>query len=248
MGRNPQTWNCYAYVMNNPLSFIDPSGLACYSVERNLTGCNIWANLEGYQFGSNWNEFDVLGIILGPGQTSDVTAKINGVPISETLTYYSGDLSLLNLIGNNDSWWGTFAANNWLTWTWNFTKALVKGPSTGTGSCLALFGDTVTAPLKQLRSAAQTYVPALVSALQAAPYGANGFAGYMRMVGNFSSTPAAETEADIAALNTAAAGAAAAAPYVSAAAPYAITGGTDAVLLKGVVSEVEAGWHGQCSW
>ena len=26
---NPQTWNLYSYVMNNPLSFVDPFGLDC---------------------------------------------------------------------------------------------------------------------------------------------------------------------------------------------------------------------------
>jgi hypothetical protein len=51
----------------------------------------------------------------------------------------------------------------------------VKGPSTGTGSCLGVFTDTVTAPVKQLQSAAKYYVPVIVGALQSAPSLANGF-------------------------------------------------------------------------
>jgi len=26
---NPQSWNLYAYVLNNPLAYIDPNGLDC---------------------------------------------------------------------------------------------------------------------------------------------------------------------------------------------------------------------------
>jgi hypothetical protein len=39
-----------------------------------------------------------------------------------------------------------------------------------------------------------------------------------------------------------------AAPYVSAAAPYAIPVGGDAVLLNGVINEVQSGMSGQCTW
>jgi RHS repeat-associated protein len=30
---NPQSWNGYSYVLNNPLSLVDPSGRSCVSVE-----------------------------------------------------------------------------------------------------------------------------------------------------------------------------------------------------------------------
>ncbi len=93
-------------------------------------------------FGATWSEFDILGLIFGPGQTGDVTAKINGVPVSETVTYYGGDLSLLNLIGGNSG--GT------LSWTWNFTKSFFTfagGPGnkpTCAGQTLRSIGNELT--------------------------------------------------------------------------------------------------------
>ena len=58
-------WNQYAYA-TNPNSYIDPSGLACYPLERALTGsCAPFMN-NGVNFGGNWNVFGVIG--TGPTQ------------------------------------------------------------------------------------------------------------------------------------------------------------------------------------
>ena len=124
----------------------------------------------------------------------------------------------------------------------------MKGPSTGRGSCVGLFSDTVTAPLKQIQSAVKNYIPLIVAGSQSAPSLANGFGNYMRVVGALTSTPPAETAQDIAALGTVASGAAAAAPYVSAAAPYAGAGGADLVLAYELGTELKAGFNGQCRW
>ena len=60
---------------------------------------------------------------------------------------------------------------------------------------------------------------------------------------------AAEADPQTAAVvTTAGAASAIAAPYVSAAAPYIAPAGGDAVLLNGVIKEVQAGWKGQCTW
>lgn len=37
---NPQSWNRYAYVMNNPLALIDPLGLAAAGLNQAPNGCN----------------------------------------------------------------------------------------------------------------------------------------------------------------------------------------------------------------
>jgi RHS repeat-associated protein len=62
---NPQTWNRYAYLMNNPLSNVDPTGLACAGLTYTLHACDEF-NSPG--FGSNWNEFattTTTSIIVG---------------------------------------------------------------------------------------------------------------------------------------------------------------------------------------
>jgi RHS repeat-associated protein len=57
---NPPTWNRYAYVMNNPLSYIDPTGLACWPLEKQMFGtCAPFMN-NGVNFGANWNLFDLF--------------------------------------------------------------------------------------------------------------------------------------------------------------------------------------------
>jgi hypothetical protein len=72
---------------------------------------------------------------------------------------------------------------------------------------------------------------------------------YMQQLNNMVASGAAEADPQVAAVvTTAGAAAATAAPYVSAAAPYAIPVGGDAVLLNGVINEVQSGMSGQCTW
>jgi hypothetical protein len=138
------------------------------------------------------------------------------------------------------------AASNWPSWIGTFLKTLVKGPSTGQGSCLGVFIDTVAAPLKQLQSAAKNYVPLIVGAMQSGPVAS---AWYMSQLNNMLASGAVEADPQVAAVvTTAGAAAATAAPYVSAAAPYLAPVGGDAVLLNGVIKEVQSGMSGQCTW
>jgi RHS repeat-associated protein len=54
---NPQSWNRYAYVNNSPLNYIDPSGQACYPLEKQMFGSCSGFLGNGVNFGANWNEF-----------------------------------------------------------------------------------------------------------------------------------------------------------------------------------------------
>ena len=59
---SPQSWNRYAFVNNSPLNSIDPSGMACYPLERQIFGSCAGFMDNGVDFGGNWNEFAVMSI------------------------------------------------------------------------------------------------------------------------------------------------------------------------------------------
>jgi hypothetical protein len=106
--------------------------------------------------------------------------------------------------------------------------------------------DTVSAPLKQLQSAAKNYVPLVVGAMQAGPSGAGFFMSQLDdMVQSGAADPDPQTAAVV---TTVGAASAMAAPYVIAAAPFAVTGGADLALFYGLGSELKAGANGKCTW
>jgi hypothetical protein len=106
--------------------------------------------------------------------------------------------------------------------------------------------------MKQLQSAAKNYVPLIVGALQAGPNAATTVANGIQWGVNSGLVNDPEDIANapnvVAVVSTAGAAAATAAPYVSAAAPYVVPVGGDAVLLNGVIKEVQSGMSGQCTW
>jgi len=63
-------WNQYAYA-TNPMSNVDPSGLACWPLEKILTGgCGAFMN-NGVDFGADWDEFQLVAIAPASGAIFD---------------------------------------------------------------------------------------------------------------------------------------------------------------------------------
>lgn len=98
---DPQSYNRYSYVMNNPLTFIDPSGFVAGVKERGIKNC--YAN--GNACSDYWrDQFDrQLRESFGGIQTPNGCIGI-GCPISPTISPLAGESPLL---------WRTLASQGW---------------------------------------------------------------------------------------------------------------------------------------
>ena len=127
---NPQSWNRYAYVMNNPLAVIDPDGLggpgsncingggadSCPPADRNFhlmgdlaSGCNATIDFGPLCFNPvGWNIFDWKSMTVKILSTKNVERAFDWKPV-----------------GNGLELVGLGAANN-ESYAWTFTKAFFK--------------------------------------------------------------------------------------------------------------------------
>jgi RHS repeat-associated protein len=124
---NPQTWNRYSYVGNNPVTYNDPLGLQrakCGSpANQNCKDGDASSVGVSGGTGANWNQFGLMGIPVvvgyswGPLPEQSWISPINGGNVSYTILgewgwspIYSG--SGFTLFGSIDTaWLGSFATN-----------------------------------------------------------------------------------------------------------------------------------------
>jgi RHS repeat-associated protein len=177
---NPQSWNQYAYVMNNPTNFIDLVGLECYAYDAGGNCTN-----SGGSFGN----LATMGGWADPFQMSNITvigpAWVTYRQYLGSVIYNHGYSDLwmedgkylgegpigngFDSLGIDWGWWGTFASN---LFSWKEAKQAQKSAwNKGYYKCLAKknlpgFGGAATAHAvgDVANEAAARYAPQIAGA------------------------------------------------------------------------------------
>jgi RHS repeat-associated protein len=125
---NPQTWNRYAYVENEPCDSIDPFGLSDCSFNVAINGSNLLTPQEGT---NAWNELNRildlanLGATLTNRSNADFTINLENNPTGWKEVFGKS----WGLLGQNDTWFG--APNNSAKVWVNSTEMAAAGMDMG---------------------------------------------------------------------------------------------------------------------
>ncbi|MGA6982257.1 MAG: hypothetical protein WBZ11_11955, partial [Candidatus Sulfotelmatobacter sp.] len=115
-------WNQYAYA-TNPLISVDPSGLACYPLEKQVFGTCAGFLDNGVSFGGSWDEFwtessstlvgftNHVGITyIDPNSGAVIVMPLGATAVYETSTYFVGSVSQGSVFQTSGA-----ANNGWIT-------------------------------------------------------------------------------------------------------------------------------------
>jgi len=245
---NPQTWNRYAYVGNDPLSRVDPLGLDfadCYmcqafSAENRNIDLSADAQTRAF-FGDKYSDL--------PGKSNPILQGLR-----DYITDLDGPKDFIGEFQLSNEELGIVAANNGFTWAWNFTKSLFGGFTidTGSGSCIGVALDSaqpVLSAAKKVQDYSKQYAAPIVASLpgngaslSSGMYAMANYAGQMKASpGDVALFTAGAGAINVAASNLSAWGATALAKTPT---TLAIAG--DAALAYGVYQEAKAALSGKC--
>jgi len=229
----PQSWNAYSYVLNNPLTFVDPSGLSC-----NDDNGNVILDEQGKEVFTTQSDCEKAGhqwINPAPTETVSVTATPLSTP---SPVFYRLD-DMYTSIFYRMRWVGSFSTafvQNWFT----------VGMSFEPGSCTAVFVKSAEDSVKKLESLGTNtmkYGSAISTGLAGVGPQTQDVVDAMAAGGQLS--PAAAFVATNVAAGTLSL-ATEAAPYVVKVAGYGVAGGMDYVFGKALNDEWNAIKKGQC--